>query len=164
MRSRYWQFSIEDEDKHKTSFVFNNITYCYKLLPMGLKNSGDIFCRAMTSVLREAKNTENFKSFVDDLIIHAKEFDKYFETLKAIFTVLRKYNIRLNGSKSEFLFDKVKFLGRIINKEGFSADPENVSAVKELTPPRCKKRATSGPREIWLFKTIHIFQYRFNFI
>ena len=63
IRSGYWQFSIKTEDRHKTSFLFNNQTYCFKRLPMGLKNSGDIFCRAITGILQNVKNQKNFKSF-----------------------------------------------------------------------------------------------------
>jgi hypothetical protein len=114
IRSGYWQFSIKNEDKHKTSFQFNNKTYCFKRLPMGLKNSGDIFCRAITGILQDVKNQKNFKSFVADLIIHSDNFDDYLDTLKNIFKTFRSNNVRLNGSKCEFLYEKVKFLGRII--------------------------------------------------
>ena len=65
---------------------------------MGLKNSGDIFCRAITGILQKVKNKKNFKSFVDDLIIHSENFKVYLDTLKNIFDIFRKHNIRLNGS------------------------------------------------------------------
>ena len=60
-------------------------------------------------------------------------------TLKNILQIFRKYNVRLNGPKCEFLYEKVKFLGRIVDREGFTADPENVAAVKALAPPTSRK-------------------------
>lgn len=55
IRSGYWQFSIKNQDKHKISFQLDNQTYCFKRLPMGLKNSGDIFCRAIIGILQKMK-------------------------------------------------------------------------------------------------------------
>ena len=111
---------------------------------MGLKNSGDIFCRAITGILQKVKNKKNFKSFVDDLIIHSENFKVYLDTLKNIFDIFRNHNIRLNGSKCEFLFKKAKFLGRIIDNEGYKADPDNVSAVKALEPPKSQKQVSQA--------------------
>jgi hypothetical protein len=57
---------------------------------MGIKNSGDIFCRAITGILQDVKNQKNFKSFVDDLIIDSENFDVYLNTLK----IFRKHNVK----------------------------------------------------------------------
>ena len=48
----YCQLVIKAEDRYKTAFTFNNINYCFKRLPFGLKNSGDVFCRCIATILR----------------------------------------------------------------------------------------------------------------
>ena len=151
IKSGYWQFAIKAEDRHKTAFTYDNVTYAFKRLPMGLKNSGDIFCRHITKILGEVKNNKNFKSFVYDLLIHANTFDVYINTLEEIFKICGKYNLRLNPEKCAFLGKSVKFLGRIIDKDGYTGDPENILAVKNLLPPNNKKELQQAiGRFAWL--------------
>ena len=49
---------------------------------------------------------------------------------------------------------KVKFLGRIVSKDGYSAYPENTQAVKDMQPPRSPKELTISQgrfgRFVWL--------------
>ena len=147
----YWQFEIEPEDQHKTSFTFNSMTYCFTRLPFGLQNSADIFCRCISTILTEIKNKMGIKNFVDDVLIHSRNFEQYFNSIRELLELFRKYNLKLNGKKCSFLDQKVKFLGRIISAEGYSADPENVEAIKELNPPRTKKELlTLNGRFVWL--------------
>jgi hypothetical protein len=56
-----------------------------------------------------------------------------------ISAVCRKYNIRLNGKKCKFLFSNTKFFGRILNQNGYQADPDNVQAIKAMKPPRTRR-------------------------
>ena len=71
--------------------------------------------------------------------------------MKDVFSVCRKYNLRLNPEKCKFLSEKVKFLGRIIDNQGYLADPENIKAVQELTPPTNKKQLQQAVgRFCWL--------------
>ena len=135
----YWQIKIDEKDHHKTCFTFENTVYAFTRLPFGLKNADDLFCHAITSVLKEVKNISNIKSYVDDILLHSESFEVYFETLKQVLDALDKYDLRLNGQKCEFLKTEVKFLGRILRQDGFSADPEYVQGIKDLTPPKTKR-------------------------
>ena len=85
----YWQFTIKPEDRFKTSFTFNNTSYCFKRLPFRYKNSGDIFCRGIASILNEIQNKTNIKFFVDDLLVHAKTFDGYYALISELLNILR---------------------------------------------------------------------------
>ena len=98
----YWQIGINPEDRYKTSFLFNNTTYCFKRLPFGLKNAGDSFCRLISSALKEVKNNDNFKAYVDDIFIHSREFQTYSDTLRQILNVCRKFDLKLNGKNVTF--------------------------------------------------------------
>jgi hypothetical protein len=98
----YWQFSIKPEDGYKTSFTFDKTTYCFKRLPFGLKNSGDIFCRSIASILNEIKNKSTIKNYVDDILVHSKTFNGYYNSLTEILQLLRKYNLKLNAKNVYF--------------------------------------------------------------
>ena len=108
-------------------------------MPFGLKNAGDSFCRLISSALKEVKNNDNFKAYVDDIFIHSREFQTYSDTLRQILNLCRKFDLKLNGKKCDFLKSENKFLGRIISKNGYSADPEYLQAIRDLAPPRNKK-------------------------
>ena len=41
----------------------------------------------------------------------------------------------LNRAKCEFGKQEITFLGHIINQSGISAEPEKLSAIKEMPPP-----------------------------
>ncbi|KAI5335053.1 hypothetical protein L3X38_025186 [Prunus dulcis] len=38
--SRYNQILMHEDDKAKTSFIIERVTYCYNVMPFGLKNTG----------------------------------------------------------------------------------------------------------------------------
>ena len=147
----YWQIGIKPEDRFKTSFTYENETYCFTRLPFGLKNAGDSFCRAINSVFNQMQNLNNVKSYVDDVLVHATTFEQYFKTLEDILKLLRAHELRLNAKKCKFLTPEVKFLGRILNKSGYTADPVNVQAVKDLSPPKNLKQLQCAiGRFVWL--------------
>ena len=62
MTSGYWHLLIDPSDRYKTSFQYKNKCFCFKRLPMGLKNSGDMFNRAAQHALADIKNKCNFAS------------------------------------------------------------------------------------------------------
>jgi hypothetical protein len=97
------------------------------------------------------QNLNNVKSYVDDVLVHATTFEQYFKTLEDILKLLRAHELRLNAKKCKFLTPEVKFLGRILNKSGYTADPVNVQAVKDLSPPRNLKQLQCAiGRFVWL--------------
>ena len=103
----YWQIGIKPEDRFKTSFTYENETYCFTRLPFGLKNAGDSFCRAINSVFNQMQNLNNVKSYVDDVLVHATTFKQYFKTLEDLLKLLRAHELRLNAKKFKFLTPKV---------------------------------------------------------
>ena len=142
---------IKSEDRYKTVFTFNNVNYCFKRFSFGLKDSSDIFYRCIATILREIKNTNNIKNFVDDVLIDAKSFDQFYNSISELLTLLRKYNLKLNEKNAHFLKKKVKFSGCIVSKDGYSAEPQNRQAVKDIQPPRSKKElSVSQDRFVWL--------------
>ena len=139
VKAGYWQLRIKESDRHKTAFQYGNRCYQFRRLPFGLKSSGDFFCRAISTALQDIKNIDNIKNFVDDILIHSVDFDNFIKSVCEILAVCRKYNIRLNGEKCKFLFPNTKFLGRILNQNGYQADPDNVQAIKAMKPPRTRR-------------------------
>ena len=82
--SRYNQIKMALEDMEKTSFITPWGTYCYKVMPFGLKNVGATYQQAATTLLHDLIHKE-VKFYVDDMIMKSKDqghilaFRKFFE-------------------------------------------------------------------------------------
>ena len=70
--SRYNQIKMALEDMEKTSFITPLGTYCYKVIPFGLKNVGATCQRAATALLHDLIHKE-VKVYVDDMIVKSKD-------------------------------------------------------------------------------------------
>jgi len=151
LKSGYWQCRIKQSDRHKTAFHWKNKCYMYTRLPFGLAVSGMIFSRCIAKALEQVSNVSNIQSYIDDVLCYAKDIDTYLDTLEQVLKAAQQNGIKLNPKKCTFLQQKVKFLGRIINKDGFTADPEYVEAIRHLPPPtnRRELQAVIG-RIVWL--------------
>ena len=64
--SRYNQIKMASEDMEKTTFITPWGTYCYKVMPFGLKNTGATYQRATTTLLHDLihKEVEVYESSI----------------------------------------------------------------------------------------------------
>ena len=69
--SGYNQIRMAPEDREKTAFVIMWGTFCYKVMPFGLKNVGATYQRAMVMLFHDMMHNE-IKVNVDDLIAKSR--------------------------------------------------------------------------------------------
>jgi ribonuclease HI len=108
------------EDMEKTTFITPWGTFCYKVMPFGLKNAGATYQRAMTT------------------LFHAEE--EHLVNLQKLFERLRKFKLRLNPNKCTFGVRSGKLLGFIVSEKGIEVDPVKVKAIQEMPEPRTEKQ------------------------
>ncbi|CAL9000852.1 unnamed protein product [Prunus brigantina] len=91
--SDYNQIMMHEDDKAKTSFIIERGTYCYKVMPFGLKNAGATYQRLVNKIFKEqiGKTTE---VYVDDMLVKAPERADHIKNLAEAFSLLRKYNMK----------------------------------------------------------------------
>jgi hypothetical protein len=94
----YNQIKIAQENKEKTTFVTSWGTFCYKVMPFGLKNAGATYQRAMVTLFHDMMHKE-IEVYVDDMIAKCREGENHVQILKKLFERLRKYKLRLNPAK-----------------------------------------------------------------
>jgi hypothetical protein len=92
------------EDKAKTTFVTPWGTYCYKVMPFGLKNARATYQRAMVTLFH-------------DMIVKSKKGEDHVKVLRKIFERLRKYELKLNPAKCSFGVKSGKLLGFVVSAE-----------------------------------------------
>ncbi|KAI5348242.1 hypothetical protein L3X38_001129 [Prunus dulcis] len=103
---------MHEDDKAKTSFIIKRGTYYYKVMPFGLKNVGATYQRLVNKIFKEQIG-KTMEVYEDDMLVKAPE----------AFSLLRKYNMKLNPSKCTFGFSSGRFLGYLVTQRGIEAHP-----------------------------------------
>ena len=65
--SGYNQIKMAPEDMEKTTFITQWSTFCYKVMPFGLKNVGATYQRAMVALFHDMIYHER-EVYIDDMI------------------------------------------------------------------------------------------------
>ena len=136
--SGYNQIKMAPEDMEKTTFVTQWGTFCYKVMPFGLKNAGATYQRAMVALFHDMIHHE-IEVYVDDMIARSQTEEEHLEHLEKMFARLKEYKLRLNPSKCTFGVRSGKLLGFIVSNKGIEVDPAKVKAIQEMPAPRTEK-------------------------
>ena len=62
----------------------------------------------------EAQLEKNMEAYINDTVVKRKEVSEYLADLNEVFSILRKFRLRLNASKCSFGVGFGKFLGYMI--------------------------------------------------
>ena len=136
--SGYNQIKMAPEDMEKTSFITPWGTYCYKVMPFGLKNANATYQRVATTLLHDLIHKE-VEVYVDDMIVKSKDNEPHIPTLRKFFERIQFYKLRLNPKKCTFGVTFGKLLGLMVSQRGIEVDLEKIKAIMEMKPPRTKK-------------------------
>ncbi|KAK5776033.1 hypothetical protein PVK06_043991 [Gossypium arboreum] len=136
--SGYNQIKMAPEDMEKTTFITMWGTFCYKVMPFGLKNAGATYQRAMVTLFHDMMHKE-IEVYVDDMIAKSRGEEEHVVNLKKLFDRLRKFQLKLNQAKCMFGATSGKLLGFIVSERGIEVDPDKIKAIQELPPPRTQK-------------------------
>ena len=140
--SGYNQIPMDANDKGKTTFITPWGTFCYTVMPFGLKNAGATYQRAMVALFHDMMHKE-IEVYVDDMVAKSKEGESHVAVLRKLFERLRRYKLRLNPNKCIFGASTGKLLGFVISREGIRVDPDKVKAIQEMPAPRTEREVRS---------------------
>ncbi|CAL9024323.1 unnamed protein product [Prunus brigantina] len=96
--SDYNQIMTYDDDKVKTSFIIERGTYCYKVMPFGLKNAGATYQRLVNKIFKDQIG-KTMEVYEDDMLVKAPKRADHLKNLAEAFSLLRQYRMKLNPSK-----------------------------------------------------------------
>ena len=140
--SDYNQIKIVEEDQHKMKFTTPWGTFCYQVMPFGLKNASATYQRAMTTIFHDVLHVI-MEDYVDDILGKYKIRDSNTDVLTTIFERLEKYKVHLNPKKCVFGVKSGKLLCYIVSRRGIEVDPAKVKAIMEMPPPTTLKQLCS---------------------
>nr|KYP59974.1 Retrovirus-related Pol polyprotein from transposon 17.6 [Cajanus cajan] len=136
--SRYNQIRMHPADEDKTTFIADQATYCYKVMPFGLKNAGATYQRLMNKVLADQLG-RNVEAYVDDMVVKSSSVSRHFSDLQESFDTLARYQLKLNPAKCSFSVQAGKFLGFLLTHRGIEANPDKCSTIIGMRSPTTVK-------------------------
>ena len=132
--SGYNQISMDPDNQEKTSFVTGQGTYCYRVMPFGLKNTRATYQRLVNRMFQR-KIGASMEVYIDDMLVKLTTAELHIAHLVEAFQILKEYNMKLNPSKCAFGVSLGKFLGFIVNNRGIEANPDKIKAVLDMPSP-----------------------------
>jgi len=140
--SEYNQIRMKEIDRSKTSFITPWGTFCYKVMPFGLKNAGATYQRAMVTLFHDMMHKE-IEVYVGDMIAKSRHGEDHVKVLQRLFKRLQKFKLCLNPTKCVFGAKSGKLLGFMVSSRGIEIDPSKVKAICDLRPPTTTKEVRS---------------------
>ena len=148
----FYQQEVEPGSRHMTAFTLpGRGRFQFKRLPMGLRGSPASFSKLMSRVLEEnldqgpnklehgSKHQGPPKGlivYLDDILAHAATFEAHLEVLEECFKRLRRFNLKLNPEKCQFMTSEVPYLGFLLTPQGIKPSKTKAKAVREFPEPR----------------------------
>ena len=132
--SGYNQIIMDPSDQEKTSFVTGQGTYCYQVMPFGLKNVGATYQRLVNKMFQKQIGA-SMEVYIDEMLVNSVKAEIQVAHLDESFQVLKNYKMKLNPTKCASGVLAEKFLGFIVNSRGIEANPDKIKAVLDMQPP-----------------------------
>ena len=123
---------LAEEDQHLTNFITPYGWFIHCREPMGFAATGDAFCLRSDVALQ---GTKNCVKVVDDILIYDEDYVTHLQRIHEVLTRCRKFGITLNKEKFVVASTSVNFCGYSLSKDGISADPGKVSAIRDFPTP-----------------------------
>ena len=136
----YWQIPLEKQSREKTAFQTNKGLMQFVAMPFGLVNSGATFNRMMRKLFNNLKNVE---IFVDDILVHSRDWEEHKVTLKLVLSILRKALLTVRPSKTEIAYFAVEYLGSKVDMGVTQTTEDKVSKILNVEIPKTKKEVRS---------------------
>lgn len=127
----YHQGFLEESSRPLTAFITPWGLYEWVRIPFGLSSAPAEFQRSMEECLTGLRD-ESSQPYLDDNLVHSKSFEDHLRDMKDVLRRYQAHGVKLTAKKCEVFKDKVKFLGKIVSKDGYCMDPAELAPVQAL--------------------------------
>jgi putative transposase len=134
----YYHIPLDEYSQRLCTTILPWGKYRYKRLPMGIKNSPDIFQAVINDLLGDL---EFVQVYLDDILITSDgTFQDHLQKLAIVIQWLEHTNFHANLHKCFFAQDELEYLGYWLTRRGLQPQPKKVEAILRLTPPKTKRQ------------------------
>ena len=127
----YYQGKMNEEARHKTAFITPWGLWEWVRIPFGLMNAPAGFQRHMEETFEDYRD-EFALPYLDDVIVYSKTFGEHVHHIQMVFQRIKEKGLKLNPAKCDIFRNEVKYLGRIVGKDGYRMDTNAIEAVLKL--------------------------------
>ena len=127
----YHQGYLSPESRKKSAFITPWGLFEFVRIPFGMSNSPSCFQRFINSTLGDYQD-DFATGYLDDIIVYSNNFEDHLLHISKVLKRLRSKGVKLKLGKCKFFQKEVKFLGRIVNSDGYRMDEESIEAVRAL--------------------------------
>ncbi|GFV08043.1 retrovirus-related Pol polyprotein from transposon 17.6 [Trichonephila clavipes] len=143
LRNGFFHVDVDEDCRKYTSFIVPDGQFEFNKVPFGLSTSLGVFQRYVSSIFRDLTRKGIVISYLDDLVIPAKNEQEGLGKLKIIFEVAKKYGLEIKFKKCQFLKKKIEFLGHIVESGTIKPSPTKTLAVRKFPEPTTIKQVQS---------------------
>ena len=131
LSNAFWHIGVNDKYMRFLSFNFENVSYCWKAMPFGLRTAPYLFCKLMGTFTKHIRQLFRVPIFfyMDDIIVLGPSVDITQEYVNLVVSELQKAGFTINFDKSCLEpMSLITFLGININLhlKTFEPSSENV--------------------------------------
>ena len=134
MSQAYHQGEMAEESRKFTAFSTPWSLYEWVRIPYGIMNAPAGFQRFINNCLAHLSDDVCI-AYLDDVLIFSKTFKEHKKNVKKVLRCLREKGVKLNMPKCNFFKEEIRYLGRLVSKEGYRPDPEDVRALDKCKVP-----------------------------
>ena len=130
----YWQLPLAPESYSACGVVCPQGTYSATRALPGLTNATSYFQSTVEPLFQELRSS--MKAWLDDFNLHSKTETELLHLLERFFDICSTHNLFLSARKCEFFTKRVRWCGRVINKDGYQLDPARIEGLRAMDVPR----------------------------
>ena len=134
MAKAYHQGYVKEEFRKFTAFSTPWGLYEWIRIPMGISNAPPAFQRYINQTIMGLRDHICI-AYLDDILVYGKSFKKHAQNLKLVLNRLKSRGIKLRPDKCHFFQQEVRYLGRLISKDGYRPDPADTEALEKFRQP-----------------------------
>lgn len=127
----YHQGFLEESSCPLTAFITPWRLYKWVRIPFGLLSAPAEFQRSMEECLVGLRD-EICLPYLDDNLVHSQTFEDHLNDLRKVLRRYESHEVKLTPRKCELFKNQVRFLGRLVTKDGHTMDPADIAPVQAL--------------------------------
>ncbi|GFY59692.1 retrovirus-related Pol polyprotein from transposon 297 [Trichonephila inaurata madagascariensis] len=143
LRNGFFHVDVDEDCRKYRSFIVPDGQFEFNKVPFGLSTSPGVFQRYVSSIFRDLTRKGIVISYLDDLVIPAKDEKEGLEKLKIVFEVAKNYGLEIKFKKCQFLKKTIEFLGHVVENGTIKPSTAKTQAVRKFPEPTTIKQVQS---------------------
>ncbi|XP_066585178.1 uncharacterized protein [Prorops nasuta] len=129
LKNGFFHIKMSEDSIKYTSFVTPWGQFEYTRMPFGLTNAPRTFRRFLSRVFKSLIERDRMLLYADDILVGSQDRNEHLETLREIFTLAKRHNLKFRLDKCTFLNPEITYLGYTIDHNGIRPSGEHVESI-----------------------------------